>query len=69
MICTKCPSPATSILSFDYASARAWVDDLSRSLPPGHALCNVHADRFVPPVGWSVSDRRALLALPVRDVA
>jgi len=68
MNCTKCASPASSMLSFDYATAQAWLDDLVGK-PGGYHLCERHADRFAPPVGWSVSDRRSVLVLPVRDVA
>ena len=57
MRCTKCSEDAAALLSFDYAEARVWLDD--GLTDPGHMLCVSHADRFTPPVGWVLTDRRA----------
>ena len=57
MRCTKCPQDAAALLSFDYIGAKVWLDD--RLVGAGHLLCSGHADRFTPPVGWVLTDRRA----------
>ena len=56
MRCTKCSENAAALLSYDYAEATVWLDD--RLGAPGHALCGGHADKFTPPVGWVLVDRR-----------
>ena len=47
-------------MSFDYADRQVWLDDLDpTAMPAGsYALCDTHADRLTPPVGWTLSDRR-----------
>ena len=62
MRCTKCPEDAAALLSFDYSTARVWLDDGFKGA--GHQLCVPHADKFTPPVGWVLVDRRAG-ALPI----
>lgn len=57
MRCTKCPEEAIALLSFDYSDAKVWLDEGSAGR--GHVLCRTHADRFTPPVGWVVVDRRS----------
>ena len=57
MRCTKCRGDAAAVLGFDYHEARAWLDDGVEGA--GHLLCADHADRFTPPVGWVLVDRRA----------
>jgi hypothetical protein len=56
MLCTKCSESAATLLSYDYAEATVWLDD--RLAGPGHVLCAGHADKFTPPVGWVLVDRR-----------
>ena len=57
MRCTKCETKAAARLSYDYGEATVWLDD--RLKGPGHVLCVPHSDRFTPPVGWVLVDRRA----------
>jgi len=56
MRCSKCQRDAAALLSFDYGSAKAWLDD--NLMGAGHHLCHTHAERFTPPVGWVLVDRR-----------
>lgn len=56
MLCTKCSDSAAALLSYDYAQATVWLDE--RLAGPGHVLCRGHADKFTPPVGWVLVDRR-----------
>jgi hypothetical protein len=56
---TACADPADAMLAFQYASKSVWLDDLGPSEPSEIDLCGRHADRFVPPLGWTVQDRRA----------
>ena len=56
-----CQWPAVASLGFDYASRRAWIDELPpRPQPSTYDLCAVHAGRFKPPQGWETEDRRSL---------
>jgi hypothetical protein len=57
MRCTKCPETAVALLSFDYGEATVWLDE--RVTGHGYVMCLGHADRFTPPVGWVLVDRRA----------
>lgn len=47
-------------MSFVYDDGTAWLDDLTEPVRPGagYPLCEAHADRFTPPVGWTLVDRR-----------
>lgn len=56
-----CAWPASATLSFDYDRRQSWIDDLAavRDLA-AYDLCDVHADRFRPPLGWLNEDRRRL---------
>lgn len=61
--CSKCSVVADATLSFDYADAHVWLDDLSvRTGAKGYPLCGMHADGFTPPVGWILSDHRRTAA-------
>lgn len=60
--CSKpgCSGNAAAVLSYDYASSRAMLED-----PSGHGvdphlyvLCAGCADKLVPPRGWTLEDRR-----------
>jgi hypothetical protein len=53
-------------MSFVYRERTVWLDDLSAPVVPGagYAMCEVHAERLTPPVGWTLVDRRA----PVRPL-
>lgn len=60
-------------MSFNYRLGEIWLDDLASSGPAnavghvdaagrlddGYAMCDAHADRMSPPVGWMLTDRRA----------
>ncbi len=49
-------------MSFDYATKHVWLRDLGRrhdrftEIP----LCEMHADRIVPPQSWVLVDERAV---------
>lgn len=47
-------------MSFDYQCREVWVVDLVAPIVPGtaYAMCEAHAGRLTPPVGWTLSDRR-----------
>jgi hypothetical protein len=64
--CIKCAAPAGTILSYDYVSREVWLEDGSEPAEPGYGfpLCETHADRLTPPVGWTLEDRRS----PVRPL-
>lgn len=57
-----CPTPAAATLAFDYGTRRVWLHDLPDPPDPAsYDLCSHHADRFRPPRGWEVEDRRATM--------
>ncbi len=60
-ICIRCSAPAGIVMSFFYAESTVWLDDLVEPVVPGvgYALCEDHAERFTPPVGWTLVDRRS----------
>jgi hypothetical protein len=53
-------------MSFDYEAGTVWLEDLTGPVSPGaqYAMCEIHAERLTPPVGWTLVDRRA----PVRPL-
>lgn len=54
-----CVTPASATLGYDYATSSVWLDDLSNEAHPAtHDLCDAHADRFGPPRGWQLRNRR-----------
>jgi hypothetical protein len=60
--CLRCPHHATSLLTYDHAGACAFLDDARGDEPTyqGLRLCEHHAGRFSPPLGWSLVDRRTV---------
>ena len=58
--CLRCSIPATSLLTYDHGAAEAYLADArgDEASYEGIALCETHAGRFSPPVGWSLVDRR-----------
>jgi len=64
--CVRCAAPAGIVMSFLYGDRTIWLDDLSRPVVPGagYAMCEDHAGRLTPPVGWTLVDRRR----PVRPL-
>jgi len=61
--CVRCSSQATSSLAYSYASREVWLSDGDG----GSALCETHAARMTPPVGWVLHDRRRVLEPPVAE--
>lgn len=61
VLCIRCSSRATALLSYDHAIAEAYLDDATGKEPlyQGMLLCSPHAGRFTAPIGWDVIDRRA----------
>jgi hypothetical protein len=46
-------------LTYQYAHAHVWLDDLSAERDPhAYDLCGRHAERLTAPRGWQVRDRR-----------
>lgn len=46
-------------LTFQYAHAQVWLDDLAAERDPhAYDLCDRHAERLTAPRGWQVRDRR-----------
>jgi len=47
-------------MSFAYGEAVVWLDEIVAPVVPGSAypMCEGHAERFTPPVGWTLVDRR-----------
>ncbi len=64
--CVRCSAPATAVMAFNYPEGKVWVDDLAGDGPvtPGYAMCEAHAERVSPPVGWTLTDLRT----PVRPL-
>jgi len=60
-------------MTFDYPASRIDLFELAGESDGygGYAMCDGHADRMTPPVGWNLIDSRtALLTLfPVADLA
>ena len=60
----QCGALATARVAFDALSCFVWIDPYESAGPRdvgargAGALCTRHADRLVPPRGWSVQDRR-----------
>ena len=47
-------------MAFNYQARTVWLDDLTEPVVPGagYAMCEEHAGRLTPPVGWTLIDRR-----------
>ncbi len=47
-------------MGYHYAASEVWLEDLVEPPDPGagYALCHRHADRFSPPLGWTLADNR-----------
>ena len=61
--CTRCSAPAVVVMAFNYGEQRVWLDDLGEDPDTfaGYPLCDTHASRLSPPVGWMLTDQRALV--------
>ena len=64
--CSRCGGPAGVVMVFNYTERQVWLDDLvdPETMVHGYPLCDTHADRFTPPMGWRLSDLRQ----PVRPL-
>lgn len=61
-----CGAPASATLTYHYGSRIAWIDNLDEEPDPhGYDLCERHAARVRPPVGWALDDRRTPI-IPLR---
>jgi hypothetical protein len=57
--CVKCAAPAATVMSFSYGERIVCLDDLVEGIALGtYAMCDEHAGRLTPPVGWQLVDRR-----------
>jgi len=64
--CVRCGAPAGIKMAFAYEARLIWLEDLTRPTVPGlgYPMCESHADRLTPPLGWSLLDgRRAVRPL------
>ncbi|MBM3828152.1 MAG: DUF3499 family protein [Actinobacteria bacterium] len=65
--CTRnaCREVPHVTLVFHYPSSTIWVDQLSDERQPNeYEFCVTHWQRFQPPSGWSLDDRRRAEVLP-----
>ena len=58
--CVRCGAPAGIVMAFAYEAGLIWLEDITSPVVrgAGYALCEAHAGRFTPPVGWTLLDRR-----------
>ena len=62
MTCCRCNQPANAWMTFEYSASSISLVDL----PPGsdghggYAMCERHACRLTPPVGWRLHDNREI---------
>lgn len=55
-----CAQSATVTLSYQYAKAIVWLDDLLGDRDPhNYDLCPQHSARLTVPNGWRLEDRRS----------
>ena len=58
-----CTRVADVVLLFEYVASHVVLDWSTEDHDPNHLeLCLEHAETFSPPLGWSLDDRRALIA-------
>ena len=60
-ICKKssCSREGAATCSFHYPLQQVWISPLSDDPQPGsYDLCAEHADNFVAPLGWTLTDLR-----------
>ena len=59
---TGCSEAAAVTLTYQYAHAQVWLDELADERDPhAYDLCERHAVRLTAPQGWQVLDRRVEL--------
>ncbi|MDE0120725.1 MAG: hypothetical protein OXS33_03210 [bacterium] len=58
--CYRCGRAAASWMAIDYQNRRVWLWDIGITAQEGvfSAVCRHHADRLVPPIKWTLFDRR-----------
>lgn len=60
-------------MTYVYEERQIWLADLDGPIPAGagYAMCETHANRLSPPVGWMLNDRRQPIRqlFPTREVA
>jgi hypothetical protein len=57
--CVRCSAAAGIVMYFSYPDRTVWLSDLTEAPPPGaYAMCEDHAGRLTPPVGWALVDKR-----------
>lgn len=62
--CARCRAPGAALMSFSYQGKSVWLDDIMEVVQTfGYILCADHADRMIPPQGWTLSDRRTVTRL------
>jgi hypothetical protein len=69
-LCRKigCAQEAIATCSFNYPERQIWIGPLLYDPQPGsYDLCEHHADHFVAPVGWAISDLRTNPLTPTAD--
>ena len=71
--CCRCAAPADVLMAYMYSERKIWLTDLDGPIDngSGYAMCEMHANRLTPPVGWMLTDgRRPLRQLfPTSEVA
>lgn len=71
--CCRCAAPSTVLMTYVYAERLIWLGDLDGPIDSGagYAMCEKHANRLSPPVGWMLNDRRQPIRqlFPTREVA
>jgi len=50
-------------MMFSYADRLIWLEDLTSLAIPGYSMCAHHSGRLIPPLGWTLSDRRTVTPL------
>lgn len=64
---TGCSERAGVTLTYDYARAHVWLDDLVPERDPhAYDLCGRHAGALTVPQGWQLRDRRDVHAAEPR---
>lgn len=60
-----CSQVARATFTYGYDDSTVWLEALAEDRHPmAHDLCDLHADGFRVPRGWSIEDRRAGLDDP-----
>jgi hypothetical protein len=50
-------------MMFSYADRLIWLEDLTSLAIPGYSMCAHHSGRLIPPLGWTLTDRRTVTPL------